>query len=1004
MLREKGIIMKPTEWLVSKVTAPLLVAFLAPIIARPQWIQPVSLPGDSGSPAASGSGDSVAPVISADGRYVLFASTANNLVAVPGDQNAFPAQFPARMNAYLRDRTNGSTTLISLNLAGNGGGNGDSFPISISTNGHYVLFESNASDLVAGDTNNVVDVFIRDLLQGTTVLVSTGITAGLPDRLTRSSTMTPDGRYVAFNQQARSSPIVVRDMVAGTNLLVTPQSNESPEITPDGRYLACYRAMEVHVIDLWTGTTNWASSGALAALQATFGAGVTKCVSYSHAISDVGLFVVYQTHSVGYFMPLAGLVLRYSLQSGLTEIIATNAAIPVMASQASQTLQTPFRDQHVLQITPDGETVVFIARTNTASATNTFASLWNTQYGATTLVSGDLSNSVPATSQCSCALVDPSGRYVLFISNGTNLTPNVLRGDFHLYLRDLQLGTTTLVDVDTDGVGCGVNAAAEPCMSNDGRFVAFEASDVNLVPGDSNRAADIFVRDLLSGTTELISARHPDLPDLAPNNPSILSTFGVSADARYVAFVSEADNMVADDTNGCRDIFVRDTLLETNHLVSGNRFGTGTANGPSGEPGMSVDGRWVVFSSIATNLVAEDNNNAQDVFVRDLEAGVTTLVSVNTNATGPGNGLSYGCIVSSDGRRVLFRSRAINLAAGSGNLGNDCLFQRDLQAGITYALTVNPSASLLSSDMTPDGRYVAWVESGPRYNLWDSQTATRTYTNTMGGSYTSIFLAPDGSRIVCASQSGSPMLYVLDCISNMNWSFTVPGYIVPGAGMRFSSDGRLMTYVAGTTVSRRILYLYDFVSRASTAIASLGAEVGACGSPSISPDGRFVAFRSLTNNIVGDANGLPDLFLYDRQTGATTLLSVSQDGQTTGQSWPLTPVFSAEGQTLVFQGWGSDLAPCDYNGVADIFMVRLFSSSPIPLFAARIIPGASPAQNPTISWPVIPGRNYRLQCKHNLNDPDWQDITGGISLVGNKGYFNDPTPVSDQRFYRVVAN
>ena len=95
------------------------------------------------------------------------------------------------------------------------------------------------------------------------------------------------------------------------------------------------------------------------------------------------------------------------------------------------------------------------------------------------------------------------------------------------------------------------------------------------------------------------------------------------------------------------------------------------------------------------------------------------------------------------------------------------------------------------------------------------------------------------------------MLYVLDCISNMNWSFTILGSPVPGAGMRFSSDGRLMTYVAGTTVCGRILYLYDFVSRTSTAIASLGAEVGACGSPSISPDGRFVAFRSLTNNLAG---------------------------------------------------------------------------------------------------------------------------------------------------------
>jgi hypothetical protein len=115
-------------------------------------------------------------------------------------------------------------------------------------------------------------------------------------------------------------------------------------------------------------------------------------------------------------------------------------------------------------------------------------------------------------------------------------------------------------------------------------------------------------------------------------------------------------------------------------------------------------------------------------------------------------------------------------------------------------------------------------------------------------------------------------------------------------------------------------------------------------------------------------------------------------------------VFSADGQTLAFQSWGSDLVPLDYNGVADIFLVRLFSSSPIPLFVARIIPGASPAQNPTISWPIIPGKSYHLQYKKNVADSDWQDITGGISLVGNKGYFNDPAPASDRRFYRIVAN
>ena len=102
------------------------------------------------------------PVISPDGRYLLFASTACNLLLTT---NGSPIEAPAipTFNVYLRDRTNGTTVLVSANLAGTGGGNGDSIPVGLSTNGHYAVFESSASDLVAGDTNGVSDVFVRDL-------------------------------------------------------------------------------------------------------------------------------------------------------------------------------------------------------------------------------------------------------------------------------------------------------------------------------------------------------------------------------------------------------------------------------------------------------------------------------------------------------------------------------------------------------------------------------------------------------------------------------------------------------------------------------------------------------------------------------------------------------------------------------------------------------------------------------------------------------------------------
>src|SRR6266581_4447772 len=151
---------------------------------------------DSGqAPPSGGGGDSWGPILSPDGRYVLFASTANNLLL--SSNAALPIVGSPKLNVFLRDRTNGSTTLVSVNLNGIGG-NGDSIPTGISTNGRYACFESTASDLVAGDTNGVKDIFVRDLVSNVTILVSANTNGAPGNGVCRGSTMTPDGRYVAF--------------------------------------------------------------------------------------------------------------------------------------------------------------------------------------------------------------------------------------------------------------------------------------------------------------------------------------------------------------------------------------------------------------------------------------------------------------------------------------------------------------------------------------------------------------------------------------------------------------------------------------------------------------------------------------------------------------------------------------------------------------------------------------------------------------------------------------
>ena len=135
---------------------------VVPVVSADFALEIASQLHPSFAPAAGGGGDSSLPIISSDGRFVLFASTANNLTLTTSN-TPIPVLVPASFNVYLRDRASNVTTLVSVNLSGTGGGNGDSLPSAVSTNGQFVLFESVAADLVPNDTNNASDVFVRDV-------------------------------------------------------------------------------------------------------------------------------------------------------------------------------------------------------------------------------------------------------------------------------------------------------------------------------------------------------------------------------------------------------------------------------------------------------------------------------------------------------------------------------------------------------------------------------------------------------------------------------------------------------------------------------------------------------------------------------------------------------------------------------------------------------------------------------------------------------------------------
>jgi len=275
-------------------------------------------------------------------------------------------------------------------------------------------------------------------------------------------------------------------------------------------------------------------------------------------------------------------------------------------------------------------------------------------------------------------------RFVAFESNATNLVFGDTLGFTDVFVHDRQTGVSERVSVpnpaDQGMLGTQANAECfNPAISGNDRFVAFDSTASNLVVGDTNGFSDIFVHDRQTGATERVSV--PNLADQgtlgtqANGGGSILAA--ISADGRFVAFQSNAQNLVLNDTSGPSDIFVHDRQTGATQRVSvPNLADQGTlgtqANSTSsfGARSLSLRGRYVVFSSSASNLVLNDTNNLGDVFVHDRQTGQTIRVSV----AGPtqGNAAAFsGGLISADGRFVAFSSDATNLAANDDNMARD---------------------------------------------------------------------------------------------------------------------------------------------------------------------------------------------------------------------------------------------------------------------------------------------------------------------------------------------
>ena len=319
--------------------------------------------------------------------------------------------------------------------------------------------------------------------------------------------------------------------------------------------------------------------------------------------------------------------------------------------------------------------------------------------------------------------ISADGRFVAFSSVASNLVPGDTNNENDIFVRDLLTNTTSRVSVDSAG-NQGNLVSFAPSISANGRFVVFESNGSNLVPGDTNNREDIFVRDLFTNTTTRVSvdsAGNQAIGDFSLPVSFLLPS--ISADGRFVAFSSEAANLVRGDTNTGSDIFVRDLLTNTTTRVSLDSGGNQAIGGynDSNYPSISSDGRFVAFASEAPNLVPGDTNSVPDIFVRDTLANTTTRVSVDS-AGNQGNGISRAApSISADGRFVVFNSTSTNLVPGDTNPSGD-VFVRDLSTNTTTRVSVDSAGNqVISNSFRPpsisaNGRFVAF-DSNDSSNL-----------------------------------------------------------------------------------------------------------------------------------------------------------------------------------------------------------------------------------------------------------------------------------------------
>ena len=700
---------------------------------------------------ANANGLSEDPQISADGRFVAFVSFASNLV--PADSNG------ATADIFVYDRISATTELLTP------GGNGRSVSPSISADGRYVAFQSSASNLVVGDSNERTDIFVYDRETNTTERLTPGA-----NEFSQDPSISADGRFVAFDSPADN-------LVAGTSRSFIDGDDS-----------------RVYVFDRATGTTEFLAEGGFAVR------------STAPSISADGRYVAFSSSS----------------RDLVEDRPAFNGSIFVFDRE------TDTVELLMLRPNPSG------------------------------------GNGRPS--------ISADGRFVVFETEDRALVERVVPSMFRRYVLIYDRDTKTFEQLAPGATGSSVS----PMLSADGLFVSLVTAGSDLVAGGIDSGAEVLVFDRTAESYERIPAVGLSFDVAGANGESNVPS--VSDDGRFIAYESLASNIVSGDPNGHTDIFVYNRDTDSNEPI------TSGANTGSRDPSISADGRFVAFESSASNLVA-GGTSIRDIYVYDRDSASTELL------TSGSDGDSAMPAISANGRFVAFESTASNLVAGDTTGDVRDIFVYDRETDTTELLTTGGDGDSRAAAISADGRFVAF-----------SSTATNLVQDEDAGVFFDIF--------------------VHDRVTNTT-ELVVNGTTGVALAPSISANGRFVAFATS-----RSIFVHDR-DDGNTEFLALGDSIpdaGVTRNASISADGRFVTFSSNAFELTGSLAGSSEIFLLDRNTDTIRLLSEGENGAASEDD-SIEAAISGDGRVVAFSSLSVSLANDGTPDFSDVF-ATVISNTP----------------------------------------------------------------------------